>query len=118
MPPNYGAVAQLGERSNRTAEVVGSIPSGSTIFRCKYLEMLINCYGLPGSQHPYQRTGKGFEIASAGQRLRPPSRFQDRLSEPQICSVAGGRLGSVPWPRAPILAVGGVAAAVGAKTLG
>ena len=25
-----GAVAQLGERSNRTAEVVGSIPSGST----------------------------------------------------------------------------------------
>jgi hypothetical protein len=26
-----GAVAQLGERSNRTAEVVGSIPSGSTI---------------------------------------------------------------------------------------
>jgi hypothetical protein len=28
---DYGAVAQLGERSNRTAEVVGSIPSGSTI---------------------------------------------------------------------------------------
>ncbi len=26
----YGAVAQLGERSNRTAEVVGSIPFGST----------------------------------------------------------------------------------------
>ena len=32
MPWNYGAVAQLGERSNRTAEVVGSIPSGSTNF--------------------------------------------------------------------------------------
>ena len=31
MPSIYGAVAQLGERSNRTAEVVGSIPSGSTI---------------------------------------------------------------------------------------
>ena len=26
----YGAVAQLGERSNRTAEVTGSIPVGST----------------------------------------------------------------------------------------
>jgi hypothetical protein len=27
----HGAVAQLGERSNRTAEVTGSIPVGSTI---------------------------------------------------------------------------------------
>jgi hypothetical protein len=30
--PTDGAVAQLGERSNRTAEVTGSIPVGSTIF--------------------------------------------------------------------------------------
>ncbi len=29
---DHGAVAQLGERSNRTAEVRGSIPLGSTIF--------------------------------------------------------------------------------------
>jgi hypothetical protein len=29
--PTDGAVAQLGERSNRTAEVTGSIPVGSTI---------------------------------------------------------------------------------------
>jgi hypothetical protein len=28
---SYGAIAQLGERSNRTAEVDGSNPSGSTI---------------------------------------------------------------------------------------
>lgn len=27
----YGAIAQLGERSNRTAEVEGSNPSGSTM---------------------------------------------------------------------------------------
>ena len=29
---NYGAIAQLGERLNGIQEVVGSIPSGSTVF--------------------------------------------------------------------------------------
>ena len=33
-----GAVAQLGERLNGIQEVVGSIPSGSTIYSSDYLE--------------------------------------------------------------------------------
>jgi hypothetical protein len=43
-----GAVAQLGERSNRTAEVVGSIPSGSTILSDGYHD------GVSGSHPPWR----------------------------------------------------------------
>ncbi len=36
-----GAVAQLGERRNRTAEVGGSIPLGSTMFRPVFEEVKV-----------------------------------------------------------------------------
>ena len=43
-----GAVAQLGERSNRTAEVVGSIPSGSTKLPKKISKILRRPLGRRG----------------------------------------------------------------------
>ena len=50
MPGWSGAVAQMGERCNRTAEVRGSIPLSSTILARKWLKFIENfrlAYSLP-----------------------------------------------------------------------
>lgn len=76
-----GAVAQLGERSNRTAEVVGSIPSGSTI--SLIIEMVAaeaHCLGLRG-----KGMGSGFGICGL------PSASRTRKNQPAagMCMMPG-----------------------------